>query len=174
MLVILSGVLWPQPHLFMIEEDEQRITLAVTTYTKMTPSEWKDLKEYERVPWMEETISKLPDEDAEETVKPVGTEENGSKPKPKEPNPANAAEFFLGEEMGEILKIAGLDKSCNDKMREICGIDRRFIPWKSPRWAKSLQVSEAAIRNTKFWKVDRPKLREADNFMHPKAENNLR
>ena len=69
MLVILSGVLWPQPHLFMIEEDEQRITLAVTTYTKMTPSEWKDLKEYERVPWMEVTISKLMDQSDEESVK---------------------------------------------------------------------------------------------------------
>ena len=113
-----------------------------------------------------------------EVVKPVvpgnHTVSEETLSEPKEWNSVNAAEFFLGEEMGKILKIAESDKSCDDKMRKICGIDRRYIPWKSPRWAKSLNVSEAAIRNTKFWKEDLPKLREADNFMHSESENNLK
>jgi hypothetical protein len=74
---------------------------------------------------------------------------------------ARAIEALLGEEGEKVLGIAHSDDTADDKMRAICGIDRRCLAWKSPLWADLLHVSEPAIRQTKFWKEDRPKANEA-------------
>ncbi len=63
-----------------------------------------------------------------------------------------AVETLLGEDSGEILKIAGSKKSTDTRMREICRLDRRHVGWNSPRWADLLDVSEGAVRKTPFWK----------------------
>lgn len=60
-------------------------------------------------------------------------------------------------EMREIVtspKFPSADK----KMRELCRIDSRFLGWDSPRWAKLLGISDPAIRKTKFWTEDRPRM----------------
>jgi hypothetical protein len=75
-----------------------------------------------------------------------------------------ALKVLLGKEAVEILNIArSNDKSCDTKMREICGIDRRCLSWDSPDWSDVLGRSEAAIRKTPFWKYDRQKAIEAEN-----------
>lgn len=60
-------------------------------------------------------------------------------------------------EMREIVtsrKFPSVDK----KMFELCRRDARFLSWNSPKWAKLFGTSEAAIKQTKFWKDDRPRL----------------
>lgn len=67
----------------------------------------------------------------------------------------SALEALMTEDYPEILAIVTSDKTADDKMRAICATDRRFYGWKSPRWSDLLGVSEAAIRQTEFWKMDR-------------------
>lgn len=67
-------------------------------------------------------------------------------------------ELFFGDDIGEVVKIARSQKSSDEKMRLICAIDRRYLAWDSPEWSDAIAVSDAAIRQTPFWKVDRPKL----------------
>ena len=75
---------------------------------------------------------------------------------------AKAIETLLDEPGEQVLKITRSKKSSDSKMREICRIDTRFLGFDSPHWSRLLGVSEAAIRKTTFWKVDRPKAIEAD------------
>lgn len=75
--------------------------------------------------------------------------------------PATAVEALLGKTGDEILTITRSRLSADDKMREICRIDRNRLASKSKEWAELLGVSEAAIRKTSFWKVDRPAALEA-------------
>ena len=49
----------PLPHYWMLEENEQKIALAVTDLTKMTPELWNSLSPPERVPWVEKTNAEL-------------------------------------------------------------------------------------------------------------------
>jgi hypothetical protein len=59
---------------------------------------------------------------------------------------------------GLIIQIAGdRAKSAEQRAREICDVDARFWGKNSPFWAELLGVSDAAIRKTDFWKVDRRK-----------------
>jgi hypothetical protein len=74
----------------------------------------------------------------------------------------DAVEALLGDEAQKVLKIARSGRSADSKMREICGIDRRFLGYESPQWADLLGVSDAAIRKTPFWKQDRQRAIEAD------------
>jgi hypothetical protein len=47
-------------------------------------------------------------------------------------------------------------------MRAICRLDRpRFLAYNSADWEELIGVSASAIRQTKFWKEDRPKAIEA-------------
>jgi hypothetical protein len=70
-------------------------------------------------------------------------------------------EMSLGESGNRIFAIALSPKSSDDKMREICDVDAAGWGWTSPRWSKLLNVSAAAIRQTHFWRVDRPPRRAA-------------
>jgi len=46
---------------------------------------------------------------------------------------AKAVEVLLGAESKDILGIARSDKSADDKLRAICGTDRRCLAWDSPK-----------------------------------------
>jgi hypothetical protein len=76
-----------------------------------------------------------------------------------------ALEALLGDESRKILIIARSDENADEKMRAICGIDRRCLAWNSPLWANLLDVSDAAIRKTQFWRVDRPQAIEAGRWV---------
>lgn len=76
-----------------------------------------------------------------------------------------AVEALLGDDSKEILDIARGKGSVDKKMREICGVDRRFLGWDSRQWAELLGVKSPAIRKTKFWKEDRPKAIEAQRYL---------
>ena len=77
-------------------------------------------------------------------------------------NAPTAVEALLGDEFKETLRIARSKMSADNKMREICRNDRRFLAWDSVKWASLLGVTDAAIRKTLFWRVDRLKAIEAD------------
>jgi len=68
---------------------------------------------------------------------------------------SNPIEPLLGKEGKEILAIIRTTQSADDKMRAICGIDRRLLAYNSLQWSELLDVSDAAIRKTKFWTKDR-------------------
>ncbi|MDA0240700.1 MAG: hypothetical protein O2955_06325 [Planctomycetota bacterium] len=76
---------------------------------------------------------------------------------------STAVEVLLGEESHKILTIVHSKKSADDRMREICGIDRAKLGWNSIIWAKLLGVTDGGIRQTHFWKVDRKKAIEENN-----------
>ena len=91
--------------------------------------------------------------------------EDTPKAKSKAATKATAVlETLLGNEAQQILEIAQSHKSVDDRMRAICLIDLRHLAWDSPKWANLLNVSEAAIRKTKFWKEDRPRAIEANRL----------
>jgi hypothetical protein len=71
-------------------------------------------------------------------------------------------EALLRTEDKQVLTIAQSDQSADQRMGTICGIDRRYLGWRSPEWAELLGVSEAAIRKTAFWKHDRKPAIAAD------------
>jgi hypothetical protein len=83
-------------------------------------------------------------------------------PKLSRPESRNAVEALLGDDAQQILTIVRSDKSADSRMREICGIDRRFLGYNSTQWAQLLSTSDAAIRKTPFWKQDRQRAIEAD------------
>lgn len=70
-----------------------------------------------------------------------------------------AALEALDEDSRKAFAIAqAAGKTVDVKMREICDIDRpKYLAWKSPQWSKFLGVSEAAVKQTDFWKIDRKK-----------------
>lgn len=62
----------------------------------------------------------------------------------------------MDENGARILAIAGdTRKSADDRMRQIVAVDRRACAWPSTKWAELLGVSDAAIRKTLWWRVDR-------------------
>jgi hypothetical protein len=76
-----------------------------------------------------------------------------------------AVEALLGDESRQVLDIVRSEQSADDKMRKICGIDRRFLAFNSPQMAELLGTTDAAIRKTRFWKHDRKRAIEADQAM---------
>jgi hypothetical protein len=68
---------------------------------------------------------------------------------------AHSMEALIEPEDARILGIAQSDASTDEKLRAIYDIDYRVVAWKSPRWSKLLGVSDAMIRDTSWWKVDR-------------------
>jgi hypothetical protein len=58
----------------------------------------------------------------------------------------------------EILRVAISSKSADEKMQLIYRIDSRALGWESPAWARLLQVSDSAIRQTDWWKNERKRL----------------
>ena len=68
----------------------------------------------------------------------------------------------MDESTGQIVRIAQIRaRAADDRMREICELDARMYGKDSPYWADLLDVTDAAIRKTTFWKVDRKKARES-------------
>jgi len=82
-------------------------------------------------------------------------------PKKRRAEAASAVEALLDEAGREILRIVNSDVDSDTKMREICRIDRTRVHWNSPQWGDLLGVTADAIRQTKFWRVDRKKAIEA-------------
>ena len=59
-----------------------------------------------------------------------------------------------------IINIASDHTMTTDqKMRSIYDIDNRALGWDSPKWASMLNVTDAAVRKTDWWKIDRLRLR---------------
>jgi hypothetical protein len=56
------------------------------------------------------------------------------------------------EENQAVLAIAGSAKTAEEKLRELCAFDKRFLAWDSPQWADLLGVTARAVRDTRFWK----------------------
>jgi hypothetical protein len=75
---------------------------------------------------------------------------------------ARAIESLLGAESQMVLDVVKSADSADNKMRAICGIDRRFLAWNSVKWAELLGITDAAIRKTPFWQVDRQLAINAD------------
>ena len=92
----------------------------------------------------------------------VALAEHRMESKPGTKNRASAVEMLLRDGSKEILEIVNSKKSCDSKMREICGLDTTFLAWNSPQWAEFLDVSETAIKKTKFWRLDRNKAIEIE------------
>lgn len=76
------------------------------------------------------------------------------------------------ELVGQLLKLVGddealmvlavardPDKTANEKLGEICRIDRRFFGYDSARLGDLLGVDSAVIRQTEWWRTDRKKER---------------
>jgi len=66
-----------------------------------------------------------------------------------------AIEGLLGKEAQQILDVARSKAPAEMKMRAVCRIDERHWHWKSTQWADLLGISDAAVRQTRFWKEDR-------------------
>ena len=91
---------------------------------------------------------------------------SGTLPKPKSKATAkNPVEALLEPEGEEILRTARSQKTVDDKMRSICGVDQRYLEWNSHRWSELLGVSDAAIRKSAFWKFDRKRAMEASRSL---------
>lgn len=57
----------------------------------------------------------------------------------------------------QILAIANKsDLTVTERMRAICSVDQRFYGKESPGLAQLLDKTEGAIRNSEWWKIDRP------------------
>lgn len=67
----------------------------------------------------------------------------------------NQLATFGPAETNKIMEIANGKLRSDEKMRRICAIDSVYFQHDSKQWAKLLNVSDAAIRQTVFWKVDR-------------------
>jgi hypothetical protein len=57
----------------------------------------------------------------------------------------------------EVLRIAGDGRGAEDRLQDISKLDTRFWGKDSPELAELLGLSEGRIRQTKWWKEDRPK-----------------
>lgn len=76
LLANLSNLL-PQPHFWMLEENDQKIAAAVTDYTAMTLDRWDRLSPPERVVWVNkanESLLKQRSADATPTPAPTAPE----------------------------------------------------------------------------------------------------
>ena len=99
-------------------------------------------------------------------IEPVKLQEAAKKSESIESrSSAVAVEALMGTESREVLNIANSDKPVDTKMRDICGVDLRFLGYNSERWSELVGVTSAAIRQTYFWKVDRRKAIEASQSM---------
>jgi hypothetical protein len=73
-----------------------------------------------------------------------------------------AVEALLDDMSQKILTIARSARSVDEKMRDICRVDRRFLGYASERWGKLLSVTASAIRQTPFWIEMRKSAPDAD------------
>jgi hypothetical protein len=92
---------------------------------------------------------------------------DGQMPASDKPIPASALESLLDKETLEALQIATSGVALDDKLRALCGIDRRFLHWTSPQLAVLCSSSSAAVRKTSFWKQDRKRALDAEKDLKP-------
>jgi hypothetical protein len=78
------------------------------------------------------------------------------------PTSGIALEALLDDGGRKILAIARSEKSADQRMREICGVDRRFLGYASGQWASLLDVTDAAVRKTLFWATVRKSAADAN------------
>jgi ribosome maturation protein Sdo1 len=65
---------------------------------------------------------------------------------------------MANDEQTEAVAIAAdASQSADERMRKIAQLDSRFYGKSSTEWASLLRISDAAVRQTDFWKVDRKK-----------------
>jgi len=74
--------------------------------------------------------------------------------KPLDPAEAirQAEAALMDETDRRILAIAGNGFPADQRMRDIALLDKRFLGYSAPKWAQLLHVTDAAIRQTDFWK----------------------
>jgi hypothetical protein len=95
-------------------------------------------------------------------LRPEEQDRAGKLPKSGSSAAVTALEVLLEAEGQEVLEVVHSDKSADEKMRAICKIDKRYVAWKSTRWAQLLGVKDAAIRKTTFWTSDRKRILSRD------------
>jgi hypothetical protein len=67
---------------------------------------------------------------------------------------------FSGDNSFRIYHVAqDTSKTADERMRAIYTIDNRVLGWTSDRWSDVLGVSAPAVRQTGWWKTERPRLR---------------
>jgi hypothetical protein len=72
-------------------------------------------------------------------------------------------EALVDETQLEIFKVAqDSSKTSDQRMAAIYVIDNQVLGWTSAKWASVLRVSDAAVRQTRWWRNDRPKLKGQD------------
>jgi hypothetical protein len=82
-------------------------------------------------------------------------------PKPSEPNLKSLLAAVADDNAIAIINVAqDAAKTADERMRMIYAIDNRALGWKSAKWADVLEVSDAAIRQTHWWKIERKRLTE--------------
>jgi hypothetical protein len=124
----------------------------------VTAGIWRDLKAFAR-----ETF---PDE-AEAWIRDLTPVNDGTETAARGPDESAWKQMLaaLGEESAlGIMSIAQNEKlSADERMRQIYTLDSRALGWKSPMWARVLRnVTAQAVRQTKWWKVERRKLMRPD------------
>jgi hypothetical protein len=88
-----------------------------------------------------------------------------SPPAAPPPAPAGDAEsrrvaaVLEGGAHEKVLAIARGEGTVDERMARICAADRTCLGWTSVRWARLLTTTDAAVRQTRWWRVDRPRLR---------------
>jgi hypothetical protein len=82
------------------------------------------------------------------------------KEQPRDPNWQSLLAIVADENTLAVLKVAqDLTKTADERMRTIYVIDNRVVGWTSGKWAEALSVTDAAVRQTDWWKIDRKRLR---------------
>lgn len=93
-------------------------------------------------------------------VPPSAPTDTCTTPAPREPDWESVVAAVADENAVAIIKIASDESLTTDQqMRDIYKLDRRVLAWDSPRWARLLRVTDAMVRRTDWWRVDRKRLR---------------
>lgn len=94
---------------------------------------------------------------------PAESPSEGSATPPSLPPDENwraRVEAVADENAVAIIRIAeDVSRTTEERMRDIYTIDNRAVGWDSPKWGKVLRVTDAAVRKTNWWKIERPRLR---------------
>jgi hypothetical protein len=141
----------------LTDEDEYELQCQVCLLTNLSPNDWPNLDEGQRLVWMRLALGKKRDGEASSLEKGVKAK------KTAQGKSSNPVEALLGEDFKEIIDITRSAKSADDRMRAICGLDRKHLSKNSEEWANLLSVTGAAIRKTTFWKEERQVSIEAWN-----------
>lgn len=119
------------------DENDQRLCAVICSLTTgMNADLWATLSIEQRIGWMREAVA------TDATAKSV-------KSKTQKPD----ASAILPNNLKDIINDRSL--SVEEKLCQITRECDELHAWKSPQWAELLGVSSSAIRQTRWWKVDR-------------------